>query len=115
MIINEKHDDRLMIPVPDVLTPREAADLLGITTRRLSDWADKGRVSYVRTLGGHRRYAGEEISLLRARAGRLPATIPPAPETAKGMSNAGDSGDDGRHLGSGDGITADRDGRGPAR
>ena len=38
------------------LTPQEAADLLGVSTRTLLRWEEKGKITSRRTEGGHRRY-----------------------------------------------------------
>lgn len=38
------------------LTPQEAADLLGVSTRTLLRWEEKGKITPRRTEGGHRRY-----------------------------------------------------------
>jgi excisionase family DNA binding protein len=38
------------------LTPQEAADLLGVATRTLLRWEEKGKITPRRTEGGHRRY-----------------------------------------------------------
>ena len=52
-----------------LLTPREAAVLLGVSTRTLNLYADKGRLRCTRTAGGHRRYFASSIRA--AREGRL--------------------------------------------
>lgn len=44
-----------------LLTPREAAAVLGVTTRTLHIYADKGRLRYTKTAGGHRRYFASSI------------------------------------------------------
>jgi excisionase family DNA binding protein len=38
------------------LTPQEAADLLGVSTRTLLRWEEQGKITPRRTGGGHRRY-----------------------------------------------------------
>lgn len=45
----------------DYLTLADAADHLGISTKTLIRWDKAGKVSSLRTLGGHRRYLTEEI------------------------------------------------------
>ncbi len=48
------------------LWPREVAPLLGVTPKVVSQWARRGRIGYVSTIGGQRRYpASEVIRLLR--------------------------------------------------
>lgn len=40
----------------DLLKPKEAAELLAVDVRTLARWADAGKVRFVRTPNGHRRY-----------------------------------------------------------
>lgn len=47
-------DDRL-------LTPAEVAALFGVHPRTTTAWADAGRITPIRTPGGHRRYSESEI------------------------------------------------------
>lgn len=47
-----------------LLTPREVADRFGVNTKTLARWAKAGKVSSIRTLGGHRRYRPSEIRAL---------------------------------------------------
>jgi excisionase family DNA binding protein len=50
----------------DLLTPREAAALLGVRTTTLARWARDGLLKpAVRTPGGHRRYRRGEVVALR--------------------------------------------------
>jgi excisionase family DNA binding protein len=51
---------------PDLMTPREAADVLSVHPVTLTRWADEGQIDCVRTLGrgagkGHRRFYRYEI------------------------------------------------------
>jgi excisionase family DNA binding protein len=51
----------------DLLTPREAAVLLGVRTTTLARWARDGLIKpAVHTPGGHRRYRRGEVIALRA-------------------------------------------------
>lgn len=46
----------------DLLTPSEAAKLLGIHTKTLERWSREGRIPVAgKTIGGHRRYKREEL------------------------------------------------------
>lgn len=47
--------------VPELMTPAEAADALGVTPTTVRRWADLGLLSHIRTAGGHRRYPRAEI------------------------------------------------------
>ncbi|GAA4483645.1 hypothetical protein GCM10023191_005530 [Actinoallomurus oryzae] len=50
----------------DLLTPREAAVLLGVRTSTLAHWARDGLIKpAVHTPGGHRRYRRGEVLALR--------------------------------------------------
>ena len=44
-----------------MLTSKEAGKKLGVHPATMRRWADEGRVSYVRTPGGHRRYDIDEF------------------------------------------------------
>jgi excisionase family DNA binding protein len=48
----------------DWLTLQDASEMLGVATSTLRRWGDAGRVSMKRTLGGHRRFARDEIARL---------------------------------------------------
>ncbi|ROS30506.1 BldC family transcriptional regulator [Cellulomonas sp. PhB150] len=49
----------------ELLTPREVAHLFGVDPKTVTRWARAGRLTTVRTLGGHRRYLHSEIDALR--------------------------------------------------
>ena len=48
----------------EFLRPAEAAKLLHVSPQTISRWAKEGRIGYVVTLGGHRRFRGSEIRRL---------------------------------------------------
>src|SRR5215213_9229097 len=48
----------------DWLTLQDASEMLGVATSTLRRWGDAGRVPMKRTLGGHRRFARDEIARL---------------------------------------------------
>lgn len=52
--VGTRHEDVL-------LTPGEAALLLRLSERAVRKWADDGKLPYIRTLGGHRRFLGSAI------------------------------------------------------
>ena len=56
-----------------LITPRDAAQRLGVSYSTLKQWIYKGSVRTVRTSGGHHRVAETEIERLLAAQGRLPA------------------------------------------
>ena len=50
----------------ELLTPREVAALFRVDPKTVARWASGGRLSAVRTLGGHRRFKATEVyALLR--------------------------------------------------
>jgi excisionase family DNA binding protein len=50
---------------PDkLLTPAEVAELFRVDAKTVTRWAQAGRISCVKTLGGHRRYREEEVHRL---------------------------------------------------
>jgi excisionase family DNA binding protein len=46
---------------PSYLRTAEVADLLSVSPKTVSRWAKEGRLPFMRTLGGHRRYPEAEI------------------------------------------------------
>lgn len=60
----------------NLLTPREAAHLLGVDTKTVGRWARDGLiVSAVWTVGGHRRYRRRDVEYLAPDPSRPPAWI----------------------------------------
>jgi excisionase family DNA binding protein len=58
-------------PLIDLLTPREAAEMFGVTTTTLARWVRAGEISSVTTPGGHRRYQRADVhALLEKKGGR---------------------------------------------
>ena len=54
-----------MSPTPEpLLTPGEVAALFRVDPKTVTRWAQQGKLSAVRTLGGHRRYRADEVSAL---------------------------------------------------
>ena len=48
-----------------LMTPAEVATLFRVDPKTVTRWADAGKLTAIRTLGGHRRYVqGEVLSLL---------------------------------------------------
>ncbi len=45
----------------DLLTPAEVALLFRVNPKTVTRWARAGKISAIRTLGGHRRFRREEI------------------------------------------------------
>jgi excisionase family DNA binding protein len=52
----------------ELLTPSEVAAMFRVNPKTVTRWARAGRISYIKTLGGHRRFKASEIRLLLAEA-----------------------------------------------
>lgn len=46
----------------ELLTPAEVAELFRVNPKTVTRWAQAGKISVVRTLGGHRRFRRSEIA-----------------------------------------------------
>ena len=51
-----------------LLTPGEVAALFRVDPKTVTRWAQDGRLSSVRTLGGHRRFRAAEVHALLAQS-----------------------------------------------
>jgi excisionase family DNA binding protein len=61
-----------------LMTPSEVAAVLHVDANTLARWANDGKLTAVRTPGGHRRYLRSEVlDLVRPRRSRL---APPPPQ-----------------------------------
>ncbi|MBT0992954.1 helix-turn-helix domain-containing protein [Cellulomonas sp. DKR-3] len=58
MAHDQQHDTQ------ELLTPHEVANLFGVDPKTVTRWARAGRLTSIRTLGGHRRYLGAEVHAL---------------------------------------------------
>lgn len=56
-----------MDDVGPLLTPREVASLFRVDPKTVTRWAAAGRISSIRTLGGHRRFKESEVQALLGR------------------------------------------------
>jgi excisionase family DNA binding protein len=50
--------------LPRYLRTAEVADILQVSPKTVSRWAKEGKLPFLRTLGGHRRYPASEIGQL---------------------------------------------------
>ncbi|MBT0994071.1 helix-turn-helix domain-containing protein [Cellulomonas sp. DKR-3] len=51
-------------PNENLLTPSEVATLFRVDPKTVTRWAKAGKLSSIRTLGGHRRYLESEVQAL---------------------------------------------------
>ncbi len=63
----------------DLLTPSEVAALFRVDPKTVTRWAKAGKLSCVKTLGGHRRYLASEVNALLE---GVPAQRTPGPAPA---------------------------------
>lgn len=62
----------------ELLTPREAARVLGVDPKTLVRWEAEGRLMSLRTLGGHRRYPRSQVR-------ELALPVPPLDEVVTAL------------------------------
>lgn len=55
----------------NLLTPAEVAAMFRVNPKTVTRWARAGKITAVRTLGGHRRFRESEIRSLAATQGQL--------------------------------------------
>jgi len=48
----------------DLLTPSQVAALFHVDPKTVTRWANAGKLSSIRTLGGHRRFRRDEVEKL---------------------------------------------------
>jgi excisionase family DNA binding protein len=68
-------------PDDELLTPAEVAALFRVDPKTVTRWARAGKISAIRTLGGHRRYRSSEVRALLT-------GIPPGSEPEAAASDA---------------------------
>lgn len=64
--------------IEELLTPGEVARLFKVDPKTVTRWAKAGRLTSIRTLGGHRRFRESEVRALRS--GNPPRLEAPADE-----------------------------------
>jgi excisionase family DNA binding protein len=62
---------------PRYLRTAQVAELLQVSPKTVSRWAQEGMLPHFRTLGGHRRYPDAEIRALLATLSEPSAADPP--------------------------------------
>jgi excisionase family DNA binding protein len=56
----------------ELLTPSEVAAMFRVNPKTVTRWARSGKISAIRTLGGHRRFRKSEITRILAEGGEPP-------------------------------------------
>ncbi len=59
-------------PIPEtehLMTPGEVAALFRVDPKTVTRWAKTGKLTSIRTLGGHRRYRSSEVRSLLEKSG----------------------------------------------
>jgi excisionase family DNA binding protein len=54
------------VPTEALLTPAEVAVMFRVDPKTVTRWAKAGKLTSLRTLGGHRRYRAAEVRALLA-------------------------------------------------
>jgi excisionase family DNA binding protein len=57
-----------------LMTPAEVATLFRVDPKTVTRWADAGKLTAIRTLGGHRRYLHEEVQSLLVESSLTPVS-----------------------------------------
>jgi excisionase family DNA binding protein len=71
--------DAQLLETEELLMPDEVARIFRVDPKTVTRWATDGKLSFIRTLGGHRRYIAAEVrELINSRTVRAqPAAITP--------------------------------------
>jgi excisionase family DNA binding protein len=62
--------------LPPYLHTAEVADILQVSPKTVSRWAKEGKLPFLKTLGGHRRYPAAQICQLAAELQVQPTAWP---------------------------------------
>ena len=66
---------------PKLMTPGEVAALFRVDPKTVTKWAQAGKLSCIRTLGGHRRYRASDVAAVMGQPAQ-PAQPPRPADTA---------------------------------
>lgn len=70
-----------------LLTPSEVAALFRVDPKTVTRWAKAGKLTSIRTLGGHRRYRSAEVMALLEQVAPAEASLP-APRASEDDATA---------------------------
>jgi excisionase family DNA binding protein len=59
-----------------LLTPAEVAAMFRVNPKTVTRWARAGKISAIKTLGGHRRFRASEIEALLTNTGEEATDVP---------------------------------------
>lgn len=59
--------DGRRMSAPNYLTPKEVAEILGVSPITVRQWAQKGDLPFITTQGGHRRFLKQDVTNLTQR------------------------------------------------
>jgi excisionase family DNA binding protein len=62
------------MPTNPLITISQASKVLGVSTKTLRRWEDEGKLSSIRTAGGHRRYEASAVSWLKTNSHKRKVT-----------------------------------------
>lgn len=63
-----------------VMSPKDAARILGVSTRTLTTWAKAGKLRYTKTEGGHYRYYADSVRWASQKNWEMAGTARPKEE-----------------------------------
>ncbi len=70
----------------NLLTPSEVAVLFRVDPKTVTRWAKAGKLTSIKTLGGHRRYKESEVKSLLKTITSTTGTIPNSSNTSPGSN-----------------------------
>ncbi len=76
-ITRSQHDESAFPRPTGYLAAQEVADIFHVGPKTVSRWAKQGKLPFMRTLGGHRRYPADQIEAMAKgleAAGEFPTT-----------------------------------------
>jgi excisionase family DNA binding protein len=62
--MGESEKKKITDDLPELMTPRQVADLFRVDPRTVTRWAAAGKLASIRTLGGHRRFKSQAVKEL---------------------------------------------------
>lgn len=63
-------------PTSDLLTPAEVGAMFRVNPKTVSRWARAGKITAIRTMGGHRRFRASEVAKVLEELTEVPPRKP---------------------------------------